>query len=116
MVSKKSRVEIRRKKHMKLRNRFSGTAERPRLAVFRRHLSGKPFQGLVLLPVRAQVDYLVDRRQVQGWRQPQPSRTNRPSSSGTAPRGPRDMRSCAVRARGCPRVILPYAPCGPQGT
>ena len=27
--------EIRRKKHMKLRNRFSGTAERPRLAVFR---------------------------------------------------------------------------------
>ena len=35
MVSKKSRVEIRRKKHMKLRNRFSGTAERPRLAVFR---------------------------------------------------------------------------------
>ena len=35
MVSKKSRSEIRRKKHMKLRNRFSGTAERPRLAVFR---------------------------------------------------------------------------------
>ena len=34
MVSKKSRSEIRRKKHMKLRNRFSGTAERPRLAVF----------------------------------------------------------------------------------
>ena len=39
---------------------------------------------------RAQVDYLVDRRQVQGRRRPQPSRTNRPSSSGTAPRGPRD--------------------------
>ena len=35
MVSKKSRSEVRRKKHMKLRNRFSGTAERPRLAVFR---------------------------------------------------------------------------------
>ena len=35
MVSKKSRSEIRRKKHLKLRNRFSGTAERPRLAVFR---------------------------------------------------------------------------------
>ena len=35
MVSKQSRSEIRRKKHMKLRNRFSGTAERPRLAVFR---------------------------------------------------------------------------------
>ena len=32
---------------------------------------------------------------MQGWRQPQPSRTNRPSSSGTAPRGPRDMRSGA---------------------
>ena len=35
MVSKKSRSEIRVKKHMKLRNRFSGTAQRPRLAVFR---------------------------------------------------------------------------------
>ena len=35
MVSKKSRSEIRVNKHRKLRNRFSGTAERPRLAVFR---------------------------------------------------------------------------------
>ncbi|MCR5216735.1 MAG: 50S ribosomal protein L18 [Lachnospiraceae bacterium] len=35
MVSKKSRTEVREKKHKKLRNRFSGTAERPRLAVFR---------------------------------------------------------------------------------
>ena len=35
IVSKKSRSEIRRKKHMKFRNRLSGTAERPRLAVFR---------------------------------------------------------------------------------
>ena len=35
MVSKKSRSEVRVKKHMKLRNRFSGTPECPRLAVFR---------------------------------------------------------------------------------
>lgn len=35
MVSKKSRSEIRIKKHNRMRNRFSGTAERPRLAVFR---------------------------------------------------------------------------------
>ena len=35
MVSKESRQEIRVKKHMRIRNRFSGTAERPRLAVFR---------------------------------------------------------------------------------
>ncbi|MEF9942045.1 MAG: 50S ribosomal protein L18 [Lachnospiraceae bacterium] len=35
MVSKKSRTEVRLNKHRKLRNRFSGTAERPRLAVFR---------------------------------------------------------------------------------
>lgn len=35
MVSKESRSEIRAKKHMKIRNRFSGTSERPRLAVFR---------------------------------------------------------------------------------
>ena len=35
MVSTVCRSEIRAKKHMKIRNRFSGTAERPRLAVFR---------------------------------------------------------------------------------
>ena len=35
MVSEQSRQEVRVKKHMKIRNRFSGTAERPRLAVFR---------------------------------------------------------------------------------
>ena len=35
MVSKKSRSEVSVNKHRKLRNRFSGTAERPRLAVFR---------------------------------------------------------------------------------
>ena len=35
MVSKKSRSEVRLNKHRKLRNRFSGTDERPRLAVFR---------------------------------------------------------------------------------
>ena len=35
MVSKESRKEVRAKKHMRIRNRFSGTAERPRLAVFR---------------------------------------------------------------------------------
>ena len=35
MVSKESRKKIREKKHRRQRNRFSGTAERPRLAVFR---------------------------------------------------------------------------------
>ena len=35
IVSKESRQLVRAKKHMKIRNRFSGTAERPRLAVFR---------------------------------------------------------------------------------
>ena len=35
MVSKESRAEIRIKKHNRMRNRFAGTAERPRLAVFR---------------------------------------------------------------------------------
>ena len=38
MVSKKSRTVVRENKHRKLRNRFSGTAERPRLAVFRSNL------------------------------------------------------------------------------
>ena len=35
MVSKKTRSEVRVKKHNRLRNRFAGTADRPRLAVFR---------------------------------------------------------------------------------
>lgn len=35
MINKESRSKIREKKHLKIRNRFSGTAARPRLAVFR---------------------------------------------------------------------------------
>ena len=35
MVSKESRQEIRVEKHRRMRNRLNGTAERPRLAVFR---------------------------------------------------------------------------------
>ncbi len=35
MVSKKSRAEVRAKKHKRLRYHLAGTAERPRLAVFR---------------------------------------------------------------------------------
>ena len=35
MVSKKSKSDLRIKKHYRLRNRLSGTTERPRLAVFR---------------------------------------------------------------------------------
>ncbi|RKD32617.1 50S ribosomal protein L18 [Lacrimispora algidixylanolytica] len=35
MVSKQSRSKVRVKKHNRIRNRFAGTAGRPRLAVFR---------------------------------------------------------------------------------
>lgn len=35
MVGKVSRTKVREKKHKKIRNRFAGTTERPRLAVFR---------------------------------------------------------------------------------
>lgn len=35
MVNRESRQKVRVKKHKKIRNRFSGTAQRPRLAVFR---------------------------------------------------------------------------------
>lgn len=35
MIKKINRSEIRVKKHMKIRNKISGTTERPRLAVFR---------------------------------------------------------------------------------
>ena len=38
MISKKNRSIIRVKKHMKLRNRFQGTAERPRLSVYRSNM------------------------------------------------------------------------------
>lgn len=35
MVKKEDRKAIREKKHRRIRNRFSGTAQRPRLAVYR---------------------------------------------------------------------------------
>ncbi len=35
MIKKKARSDVRVKKHKRIRNRFSGTPERPRLAVFR---------------------------------------------------------------------------------
>lgn len=35
MVKKENRKAIREKKHRRIRNRFSGTAQRPRLAVYR---------------------------------------------------------------------------------
>ncbi|MCI8508416.1 MAG: 50S ribosomal protein L18 [Lachnospiraceae bacterium] len=35
MINKEARSKVRAKKHLRIRNRFSGTAERPRLAVFR---------------------------------------------------------------------------------
>lgn len=35
MVNKESRREVRIKKHMRVRNHLAGTADRPRLAVFR---------------------------------------------------------------------------------
>ena len=35
MIKKKSRAEIRRKKHKRMRYHLSGTSERPRLSVFR---------------------------------------------------------------------------------
>ena len=38
MITKKSRSKIRVKKHTRLRNRFHGTAERPRLCVYRSNM------------------------------------------------------------------------------
>ena len=38
MITKKSRSEVRVNKHKKLRNRFQGTAERPRLSVYRSNM------------------------------------------------------------------------------
>ena len=49
MVSKQSKSEIRVKKHNRLRNRLAGTAERPRLAVFRsnNHMYAQIFDDTV---------------------------------------------------------------------
>ena len=41
MVSKVSRTKVREKKHKRIRNRFAGTAKRPRLAVFRSNKIGR---------------------------------------------------------------------------
>ena len=38
MVSKKSRTEVRVKKHNRMRHHLAGTAQRPRLAVFRSNM------------------------------------------------------------------------------
>lgn len=35
MINKENRKSVREKKHYKVRNRFSGTADRPRLSVYR---------------------------------------------------------------------------------
>ena len=35
MIKKVSRTQVRQKKHRRMRNHIAGTAERPRLAVFR---------------------------------------------------------------------------------
>ena len=35
MISKINRKEVRAKKHLRVRNKISGTAERPRLCVYR---------------------------------------------------------------------------------
>ena len=59
MVSKKSRQEVRAKKHMKIRNRFSGTAERPRLAVYRSnaHISAQVIDDVAGVTLAAASTY-----------------------------------------------------------
>ena len=49
MIKKVSRAEVRAKKHRRQRNRYSGTAERPRLAVFRsnNHMYAQIFDDTV---------------------------------------------------------------------
>ena len=51
MVSKKSRSVVRVNKHRKLRNRLSGTAQCPRLAVFRsnNHMYAQIINILIIL-------------------------------------------------------------------
>ena len=51
---------------------------------------------------------------MQGWRQPQPSRTNRPSSSGTAPRGPRDPALARSGHEDAPESCFPMRHAAPR--
>lgn len=50
MISKVNRKEVTRKRHYRLRRRLEGTAERPRLAVYR---SGKHIYAQIIDDVRA---------------------------------------------------------------
>ena len=52
MVSKDNRKDNRIKKHQRLRNRFSGNAERPRLSVFRSnsHMYAQIIDDDVIMP------------------------------------------------------------------
>ena len=62
MVSKESRAEIRQNKHRRLRNRFNGTAERPRLAVFRSndHMYAQIIDDTVEKAVKAELEHTND--------------------------------------------------------
>ena len=70
MVSKESRQLVRAKKHMKIRNRFSGTAERPRLAVFRSN--NHMYAQIIDDTVGNTLDLhpLLRKRSRQSWRRP----------------------------------------------
>ena len=65
MVSKKSRAEVRIKKHNRMRNRFSGTAERPRLSVFRsnNHMYAQVIDdtagNVILVSVSEKIEFLL---------------------------------------------------------
>ena len=63
MVSKKSRKEVRVKKHDRIRNRFSGTAERPRLAVFRSN--SHMYAQIIDVAAAAYVGTLIAKRAIE---------------------------------------------------
>ena len=71
MVSKQNKAELRIKKHQRLRNRFSGTAERPRLAVFR---SNNHMYAQIIDDVAGQT--LVSASTVEKAAKDEPDKTN----------------------------------------
>ena len=74
MVSKQSRSEIRRKKHYRLRNRFAGTTERPRLAVFR---SNNHMYAQIIDDTVGHTRLLLRKRSRQSLRIPTPLKQQR---------------------------------------
>ena len=92
MVSKKSRTAVRENKHRRMRHHLVGTAERPRLAVFRsnNHMYAQIIDDTVgntlvsASTLEKDVKAELEKTTVAGWQRASPSMSpiSPPSASG----------------------------------